>query len=155
MQDRNLSRRKFLGGMIAVPAVAAISAPIAATGSFIYPPDSLLRPPAPKKVTHIDDMKPWEPVFFAYEDVPSLAMKVDKDQVISFTLKCTHLGCTVDVPKGNLKDKQIVCPCHGGVFDNVGTNVAGPPPKPLKRLAVSISSDGTVIVQDKGENTSA
>ncbi|MER3425504.1 MAG: menaquinol-cytochrome C reductase, partial [Nitrospiraceae bacterium] len=31
---------------------------------------------------------------------------------------------------------QFICPCHQGVFDKTGRNIAGPPPRPLDRFEV-------------------
>ncbi|MZP29168.1 Rieske 2Fe-2S domain-containing protein [Heliobacterium undosum] len=149
--DKGLSRRKFLGAVVAVPAIGALTGPAIVAADYVYPPDSLLQPPPPKVVGKKDALKPWEPLFFDYNDVPALAVKLDDGEIISYTLKCTHLGCTVDVPKGNIKDKQILCPCHGGIFDPLGGNVSGPPPKPLKRLSVTIADGGDIVVQEKGE----
>lgn len=48
---------------------------------------------------------------------------------------CTHLGCIV---KWDDKKQQIVCPCHGAVFDTKGNVVSGPPPKPLAPIRVGV-----------------
>jgi Rieske Fe-S protein len=48
---------------------------------------------------------------------------------------CPHLGCLVNWrPAG----AQFFCPCHGGVFDADGRNVAGPPPRPLDALECAV-----------------
>ena len=40
----------------------------------------------------------------------------------------------------------IECACHGGVYDpRSGTNVSGPPPKPLKKYAVKMAPDGVIV----------
>jgi Rieske Fe-S protein len=49
---------------------------------------------------------------------------------------CTHLGCAVQWDDAA---KQFKCPCHGGVFDRAGQVVAGPPPRPLARLATRVN----------------
>ncbi len=49
---------------------------------------------------------------------------------------CSHLGCIVNYDR--LKNR-FVCPCHGGIYDGNGKNIAGPPPAPLKNLPVRIS----------------
>jgi Rieske Fe-S protein len=46
---------------------------------------------------------------------------------------CTHLGCIV---QWNGDAGQYDCPCHQGVFSRTGQVVSGPPPKPLRLLAV-------------------
>ena len=49
---------------------------------------------------------------------------------------CTHLSCRV---RWESERKQYVCPCHGGVYDRDGRVVAGPPPRPLDRVAVRVN----------------
>ncbi|KAB2953054.1 Rieske (2Fe-2S) protein [Heliorestis acidaminivorans] len=147
--DNNVSRRKFLGGLVAVPTMAALAAPLAAVGAYIYPPDSFLQPPAPKKVGNINDLKAWDYIPFGYNQAPAMVIKTDTGDIQSFYLKCTHLGCTVEVPEGNLDGKQLVCPCHGGYFDPLGNNTGGPPPTPLKQLAVTIEENGDIIVEER------
>jgi Rieske Fe-S protein len=40
---------------------------------------------------------------------------------------------------------EIWCACHNGHFDLNGTNVAGPPPKPLERYDVKVRGDKIVV----------
>lgn len=51
---------------------------------------------------------------------------------------CSHLGCSV---KWDNAGGRFRCPCHGGVYDENGAVVAGPPPQPLTRLDVKIEND--------------
>lgn len=53
--------------------------------------------------------------------------------VTAFSRRCTDLGCLVS---WNKEREQFVCPCHQGVFDKTGRNIAGPPPRPLDRFEV-------------------
>ncbi len=53
--------------------------------------------------------------------------------VVAFSRRCTDLGCLVS---WNREREQFVCPCHRGVFDKTGKNIAGPPPRPLDRFEV-------------------
>ncbi len=56
---------------------------------------------------------------------------------------CTHLGCiTRFQPDRNL----IACPCHGSQFTLTGEVVAGPAPRPLRWLQMSLSEKGELIV---------
>jgi cytochrome b6-f complex iron-sulfur subunit len=56
---------------------------------------------------------------------------------------CTHLGCmTRYVPES----AQIACPCHGSRFSLEGKVTAGPAPRPLRRLALTIERG--VLVAD-------
>jgi cytochrome b6-f complex iron-sulfur subunit len=56
---------------------------------------------------------------------------------------CTHLGCiTRFQPDRNI----IACPCHGSQFTLAGDVVAGPAPRPLRWLQMSLSQKGELIV---------
>jgi Rieske Fe-S protein len=56
-----------------------------------------------------------------------------EEGVTAFSRRCTDLGCLVS---WNREREEFVCPCHQGVFDKTGRNIAGPPPRPLDRFEV-------------------
>ena len=62
--------------------------------------------------------------------------------------KCTHLGCQ---PIWYEDQQGFKCPCHGSRFHKDGVNFAGPAPRPLDRLYLSLASDGRLEV-DKGKD---
>lgn len=63
-------------------------------------------------------------------------------EVTCFDPACTHLGCRIE----HQPDKgRYMCPCHGGVFDEDGNVISGPPPKPLDQHKVKVE-DGKVWV---------
>lgn len=62
--------------------------------------------------------------------------------VVAFSRRCTDLGCLVS---WNQEREQFVCPCHQGLFDKTGLNIAGPPPRPLDRFEV-LTRGGQVYV---------
>lgn len=55
---------------------------------------------------------------------------------------CTHLGCPVG---WNEAQQKYLCPCHGGVYDKTGKNIAGPPPRPLPRFATRVEGGDLFI----------
>jgi len=63
-------------------------------------------------------------------------------QIRSFSAKCTHLGCIVELRED---EQRIRCNCHGSIYDLDGNNIAGPAPRPLPPYRVEIR-DGEVIV---------
>jgi len=71
------------------------------------------------------------------------------DGVYAFEAKCTHLGCT---PRWEIASERFKCPCHGSQFNIEGDVVGGPAPKPLYRLAISLTQDGQIFV-DKGKRS--
>ncbi len=52
---------------------------------------------------------------------------------VAFSRRCTDLGCLVSWSK---EREQFVCPCHQGIYDKTGLNIAGPPPRPLDRFEI-------------------
>jgi menaquinol-cytochrome c reductase iron-sulfur subunit len=65
------------------------------------------------------------------------------DEVITaFSPLCPHLGCGF---RWNAPARQFQCPCHGSVFDEAGTVVAGPAPRPLDVLPTKVE-DGQLLV---------
>jgi cytochrome b6-f complex iron-sulfur subunit len=59
---------------------------------------------------------------------------------IALSNTCTHQGCTVAY---NSASKEFVCPCHGGVYDQNGNVISGPPPAALTKYTVTQS--GTIL----------
>ena len=50
---------------------------------------------------------------------------------VAISTRCAHLGCPVRyVPAA----ERFICPCHGGVYDNLGKVNGGPPVRPLDRF---------------------
>jgi len=56
---------------------------------------------------------------------------------------CTHLGCPI---RWQPDRASFVCPCHGGVFDANGKNVAGPSPRPMDPLESRVEA-GQILVR--------
>jgi cytochrome b6-f complex iron-sulfur subunit len=65
------------------------------------------------------------------------------DGALALYWKCPHLGCTVpwDEPSG-----EFHCPCHGSVYDRFGVRIAGPAPRPMDLMPMTVQPDGSVIV---------
>lgn len=59
-----------------------------------------------------------------------------------FDPACTHLGCRV---KFQDEQRRYFCPCHGGVFDEAGKVVSGPPPTGLVEHPVRVEN-GRILI---------
>ena len=58
---------------------------------------------------------------------PDILIHNSDGSLSAFSAVCTHAGCQVGYQGG-----QIVCPCHGGVYNaRTGAVEGGPPPAPL------------------------
>ncbi len=64
------------------------------------------------------------------------------DDVVVFSRSCTDLGCPLTYDPGST---CFFCPCHGGIFAQDGTRLAGPPKGPMYRYAHRIR-DGVLQI---------
>ena len=66
------------------------------------------------------------------------------DEIRAFDGECTHLGCIV---QWDSESRMLKCPCHEGVFDDLGNPVAGPVNVPLRRVEFTVD-DGLLKIRD-------
>jgi cytochrome b6-f complex iron-sulfur subunit len=59
---------------------------------------------------------------------------------------CTHLGC---MTRYDAASAQLACPCHGSRFSLDGKVAAGPAPRPLRRLQLTIERGLLVVDASK------
>jgi Rieske Fe-S protein len=97
----------------------------------------------PSRIVALDDVPVGGSHLFRYpggED-PAILVRTGDTEVIAWSQKCTHLGCVVYYAE---EEQLLECPCHEGFFDvRTGRVVAGPPERPLPRIAVEVR-DGQV-----------
>jgi Rieske Fe-S protein len=68
-----------------------------------------------------------------------ILIRPSQEKLLAYSQKCTHLSCAV-IPK--IEQGVIRCPCHEGLFDlYTGQNIAGPPPRPLPRITLSVRGE--------------
>ncbi len=128
-------RRKFLGICLGILACTG-------AGAFLYP---VLRYIAPQKTraslgkVEIPEsgILPGEAKFFDFGGTTAVVVHTKDKGLIALSAVCTHLGCIVQWQK----DKQeFLCPCHGGRYTESGIVIAGPPPRPLPRLPLTVAN---------------
>ena len=69
-------------------------------------------------------------------------VKTGENDVTAIDTTCTHLGCRVS---WDADAKLIKCPCHGGIYDRMGTVKSGPPPASLARFATRVDGDQVLV----------
>jgi Rieske Fe-S protein len=75
---------------------------------------------------------------------PAIVVHMPGGEFRAFSAVCTHLQCTVQYRT----DLELIwCACHNGRFDLAGRNVAGPPPRPLDPLEVTVRGDDVVLAR--------
>lgn len=88
-------------------------------------------------------------------DIPEGGGKVFKDQKVvvtrpsaaeykAFSATCTHKGCAVS----EIKDGNIICPCHNSKFDiNDGSVTSGPATRPLPPAKVTVKGGSIQLAE--------
>jgi Rieske Fe-S protein len=67
---------------------------------------------------------------------------INNAQPLVFSSYCTHLGCRIQ----NFENGQLICPCHGSVFDLNGNPQKGPSIKPLRELEFTLNPETKTII---------
>jgi cytochrome b6-f complex iron-sulfur subunit len=139
------TRRLFLG--------AASVAGLGYAAAICYPVYRYLASPveqnaATSAVTEValrdaQKLPPGTALMFKFGSQPAMLIHHRDNTWIALGAVCTHLGCTVQyVPARDV----IHCNCHGGEYDpHTGQNIAGPPPRPLKRYVVKLTEEAAVV----------
>lgn len=139
-----MNRRKLLVGLIALgnltlAAVLGIPAALAALSPALrFGRTPTWRPVGPldefpvgavvKAAVDLDDGQ-WHA---AFAEKAVYVWRQSNDQIVVFSPNCTDLSCPVNYDPGSA---CFFCPCHGGIFAQDGTPMAGPPSEPLYRYA--------------------
>jgi Rieske Fe-S protein len=80
-------------------------------------------------------------------DETVIVLQKETGIIEAYNAKCTHAGCMVE---WNESQHSFICKCHGGVFNEKGDPIAGPPKKPLIQLHVDIrtTTDEIILYMD-------
>jgi len=140
---KEVPRRDFLN-----VAIGGSAAALAVAGG--YPVVRYLEPPPSQskgavRVGELDKFPVGSVRTVLVNERPVLIVR-SAQEVRAFSAVCSHLQCVVAYSP---ERKQIECPCHGGVYSIDGRNLAGPPPRPLEELAVTID-EGVLLVSPTG-----
>ena len=70
---------------------------------------------------------------------PILLIHLDNGQFVAYSSICTHAGCQVQFDSSS---KDIVCPCHGAVYDpsHNAQVIGGPAPYPLQKIPIQYNT---------------
>lgn len=134
-----VSRRGWVSWLLGTSIGATIVA-------FVYPVARYLVPPQASEpsLTEFDldikasDVHPNTGRIVPVAGKPVLLFRTAAGELKALTAKCTHLDCTVQY---RAERSDIWCACHNGTYDTKGTNVSGPPPRPLKPIEVKLRGE--------------
>ena len=118
--------------------------------AFVYPIARYLVPPQASEpsLTEFEldvkasDIKPNSGKIVPVGGKPVLLFRTPAGELKALTAKCTHLDCTVQFRDAR---SDIWCACHNGTYDLKGTNVSGPPPRPLTPLEVKVRGEKVTL----------
>jgi Rieske Fe-S protein len=120
-------------------AATAAAAALLATARCGGEPEEKLEPG--QVALALDSLPPGQRVVTIVAGNPVELVRTG-DRVAARSLRCTHTGCVV---RWREELRQYVCPCHEGRYSEDGQVLAGPPPLPLRPVAVT-SRKGRVVV---------
>lgn len=118
--------------------------------SFVYPILRYLVPPQTSEPSLSEfelDIKASDVLANSGRIVPAggkpvLLFRTAAGELKALTAVCTHLDCTVQYRPAR---SDIWCACHNGTYNLSGTNVSGPPPRPLKPLEVHVRGEKVTL----------
>ncbi len=139
----NGSRRKWISYLLGGSLGATLL-------SFLYPVLRYMVPPRTSEpsLSEVDlDLKPSDIKantgrIVPFAGKPVLVFRNAAGELKALGATCTHLACTVQYRPDR---SDIWCACHDGVYDANGTNVSGPPPRPLTKIDVNVRGDKIVL----------
>jgi Rieske Fe-S protein len=141
--ESGATRRRWLTALLSTSLGATVA-------SFLYPVVRYIVPPAASEpsLTELElDIKPAEippngSRIVPFGGKPVLVFRTETGELKALAGTCTHLACTVQYRP---ERSDIWCACHNGVYDANGSNVSGPPPRPLTALEVNVRGDKIVL----------
>lgn len=142
-ENTGYSRRRWLTFLLGTSLGATFV-------SFLYPVLRYLVPPETTEPSlseveldvKASDIAPNSGRIVPFSGKPVIVFRTAAGELRALTATCTHLACTVQYRASR---EDIWCACHNGVYDANGTNISGPPPRPLTRLDVAVRGEKIVI----------
>jgi len=118
--------------------------------AVLYPVTRYLIPPKVAESSTSSVTVPFQPTdlpsnsgqIFKFGSKPGILIRTPTGELRAFSAICTHLDCTVQY-RDDLA--HIWCACHNGHYDLNGTNIAGPPPRPLEEFDVNVRGTDIVV----------
>lgn len=136
-----MDRRRFVG--LATGAIASTALPGCASlvATPVAPVGGVVRL-AVRNFTQLAQPGGYLKILPIGEATPLYVLALGGGEFAVVSPICTHLACIV-----NIEGAQLLCPCHGSVFDRQGRVLRGPAERPLARFPATLSADGELVIQ--------
>jgi Rieske Fe-S protein len=138
--EDEVSRREFARYLVLASAAFAAGSVGIAAWTALAP----INRGAAQPIVAASELAPGDVHLFGYPTRadPAILVHLPDGELRAFSQRCTHLGCVVYFAAAR---EQLICPCHDGVFEaHGGLVVAGPPQRPLTRIAIERRADGMI-----------
>jgi cytochrome b6-f complex iron-sulfur subunit len=135
-------RRHFVNSLLGSGILATAASILYPILKFVIPPETAESAVMSTTAGRLEGIQPNTGRIFQFGGDPGLLVRTAEGELRAFSARCPHLNCTVQYDSDQ---RQIVCACHGGVFDLNGKNIAGPPPRPLTAYNVNVRGDEVVV----------
>ena len=131
---RLVQRRTFLTGLSGgLGLLTAAGAGLPVIG-FLLPPRTSITDADVSTAGLVSDLPEGGVKRISFRGRPVLVIHREGGRFFALSAICTHMDiCQVE---WNVERRQLICPCHGGIFDLHGNVVQGPPAIPLQSYAV-------------------
>ena len=147
-------RRQFLRTLLGLAGVSIISLLMLKTAMTPKPPPPIQTTYVQNAVTHSGQLLanasniPLDQALTFNDPAlgPIVLIHLENGRFVAYSTICTHAGCQVQFDPSS---KDLVCPCHGAVYDpaNDAQVLAGPAPYPLQSIAIQYdSSTGNIYL---------
>ena len=139
--DEFRSRRQFTGFLLLTSLAFVVGHAWIAVLRFVR---RQAPGPPPLDVAGVDELAVGGAKVFEYPGPgePCVLVRLAPDRFVAYDRRCTHLSCPV-IPRPD--EGRLRCPCHDGLFSlATGEPLAGPPRRPLPRIALEVR-DGRVF----------
>ena len=137
-----VTRRRLLDLLLSGSLLSFAAAVFYPVIRYITPPRVAETAAGSVVAAKVSELAPNTGKVFRFGSRPGILVHTVSGEWRAFIAVCTHLQCTVlyrpDV-------EHIWCACHNGHFDLSGKNIAGPPPRPLESLDVTVKGDDVVV----------
>lgn len=135
--------RWLMRGFLSLWAAGAAAVGI----SFLKAPRGEERPSEGRiRCGPLNSLAVGEARFIRHGTDPLLVVRASESEVQAFSAICTHLRCVL---RWEADTSRFACPCHAGAFDQNGNVLAGPPRRPLRRIAAEVRA-GEIVVNLHG-----